>query len=191
VNEAMNIPLSWTFETMSGLFLALGFLAFLPAGLMFWLRGGPQGRPVPSRAYFLWERSFIMTAVVCTAIGFVLLEGYLQNTASAALVRTGATAYLFAGVLVVVAEALSLSQGFDKHRALIVVYVIVAFLAQAAIGVSLLQAGVLSVWIGWLAIVWNIGWLVALSLVSRRDIYFPVLHHFMPLVIGIALLWKP
>jgi len=187
----MGVQQFWTIENISGLFLILGFLTFLPAGMMFWIRGGIQGRPLPSQAYFVWERSFIMAAVVCTAIGFGLFEGCLQNTSGAALARTGATAYLFAGVLVVVAEALSLSQGFDKHGALIVVYVVVAFLAQAAIGVALLQSGVLRAWIGWLAIVWNIGWLIGLPLVSRRDIYFPVLHHFMPLVIGIALLWKP
>ena len=185
----MSAQQFWTIENASGLFLALGFLAFLPAGLMFWMRGGPQGRPIPSRAYFLWERSLVMAAVVCTAMGFVLLADYLQS--AGILARTGATVYLFAGTLAVAAEALSLSQGFDKHRALIVVYVVFAFLAQAAIGAALLQAGVLPAWIGWLAIVWNIGWLVVLPLVSRRDMYFPVLHHFMPLVIGIALLWTP
>jgi len=45
-------------------------------------------------------------------------------------------------------------------------------------------------WIGWVTILWNIAWLVVLTLFARRDIYFPVLHHVMPLVIGIALLLK-
>jgi hypothetical protein len=31
-------------------------------------------------------------------------------------------------------------------------------------------------------------WLIVLSLFSRRDMYFPVLHYVMPLVMGIALL---
>src|SRR5512143_1651243 len=119
----------WTIDRAAAIFLVLCFVTFVPAGMMFWFRGGIQGRPLPSQAYFVWERSFVMAAVVCTAIGFGLFEGYLQNTAGAALARTGATAYLFAGVLVVVAEALSLSQGYDKHRALIVLYVVLAFLA--------------------------------------------------------------
>ena len=32
-------------------------------------------------------------------------------------------------------------------------------------------------------------WLVILPLATPKDIHFPVLHHVMPLVIGIALLW--
>ena len=87
-------------------------------------------------------------------------------------------------------EALSLSQGYEKLYALIVIYVVLAFLAQAVLGGSLLQSGLLAAWIGWLAILWNIAWLVALPVTSPRDIYFPVLHHVMPLVIGIALLLK-
>jgi len=31
--------------------------------------------------------------------------------------------------------------------------------------------------------------LIVLPIFSRRDIYFPVLHSVMPLVMGIALLW--
>jgi hypothetical protein len=33
-------------------------------------------------------------------------------------------------------------------------------------------------------------WLVVLPVITPRDIYFPVLHHVMPLMIGIALLSK-
>ncbi len=154
---------------------------------MFWIRGGIRGGAPPSHAYFAWERSFIMAAVVLTAIGFVLLEAQLQNTDGRVLARTGATAYLFGGILAVVAEASSLTQGFEKNYPLIVIYVVLAFLAQAAIGGSLLQAGLLAAWIGWVILVWNMGWLM-ISLITRRGIYIPFLHHFMPLVIGIALL---
>jgi hypothetical protein len=180
----------WSIERAAGSFLVLGFAANLAGVLMFFIRGGTSGGVPPSPAYFVWERSFLMAAVVLTAIGFVLLEGHLQNTDGRILARTGATTYLFAGILLVAAEALSLSQGYEKLYALIVIYVVLAFLAQAVLGGSLLQSGLLAAWIGWLAILWNIAWLVALPVITPRDIYFPVLHHFMPLMIGVALLLK-
>jgi hypothetical protein len=89
-----------------------------------------------------------MAAVVLTAIGFALLKRHLQDTDGRALARTGATAYLFAGILVVVAEALSLSLGYEQLYPLIVISVVVAFLAQAAIGGAVLQSGVLAAWMG-------------------------------------------
>ncbi len=183
-------PRFWTIERTAGTLLILGSVAFLPGGMMFWVRGGTRGGTPPRPAYFVWERSFVMAAVVLTAIGFVLLDGHLQNTDGNVLARTGATAYLFAGILLVAAEALSLSQGFEKHYSLIVIYVVLAFLAQAAIGGSLLQAALLAEWIGWATILWNIAWLIALPLITPRDIYFPALHHFMPLLIGIASLLR-
>jgi hypothetical protein len=102
----------------------------------------------------------------------------------------GATAYFFGAILGVAAEALSLSLGSEKLDALIVIYVVVAFLAQAALGGAVLQSGVLAAWIGWVSIVWNLAWLVVLPVITPRDIYFPVLHHFTPLLIGSALLWS-
>jgi hypothetical protein len=68
------------------------------------------------------------------------------------------------------------------------VFVVSAFLAQAIIGAALLQAGLVAAWIGWVCILWNIAWLVALPLISPRDIYYPVLHSITPLLVGIALL---
>ena len=129
-----------------------------------------------------------MAAVVLTALGLVVLAGRLQNSGGYLLAQTGATTYLFAGILVVAAEALNLNGGFEQRYPLVVVYVVMAFLAQAAMGGALLLAGLLPAWIGWLSVVWNLGWLILLPLVSRKDFYFPVLHHFAPLLIGIALL---
>jgi hypothetical protein len=180
----------WSLERVAGFALVLGNVAVLPGLLMFWFRGGERGGAPPSPAYFVWERSFILAAVVLTAIGFVLLEGHLQTSAGHVLARIGATAYLFAGILVVAAESLNPSLGYDKLYRLIVIYVVVAFLAQAAIGGAALQSGMLAAWIGWATILWNLVWLVVLPMITPRDIYFPVLHHVMPLVIGIALLSK-
>lgn len=90
--------------------------------------------------------------------------------------------------MLVTAEASSLTFGYEKLYPLIVIYVVMAFLAQAFIGGAWLQGG-LAAWIGWATIVWNLAWLIVLPIFSRRDIYFPVLHSVMPLVMGIALLW--
>ena len=178
----------WSIERAAGSCLVLGFVALLVGVLMFLSRGGLRGGTPPSRAYFVWERSFIMAAVVLTVIGFVLLEGYFQNTDGRVLINMGVTTYLFGGVLVVAAEALSLTLEFEKLYGLVVIYVVMALLAQAAIGSALLQSGLLPAWIGWVTILWNIAWLVVLPVTSPRDIYYPGLHHLMPLLIGIALL---
>jgi|GEM_PF-2035612 len=179
----------WTIARGAGLMLLLGDVTVFPGLMMFWIREGHRGGAPRSHTHYVWERSLVMSAVVPTAVGFVLLAGYLQGTNAFVLADIGATAYLFGGVLLVVAESLNLTLGYEKVYGLIVVYVIVAFLAQAAIGDALLQAGLLAAWIGWGTILWNIAGLVVLLLFSRRDLYFPVLHHVAPLLIGIALLW--
>lgn len=175
----------------AGLFLVLGNVAVFPGLIMFWIRGGHRGGAPPSPAFFIWERSFIMAGVVLTAVGFFLLEGPLQSSAGSVLARTGATAYLFGGILGVAAEALDLTRKEQSFYPLVVIYVVLAFLAQVAIGGALLQAGLLAAWIGWVTIVWNVAWFVVVVRLSPRDIYFPVLHHVMPLLIGIGLLlWQ-
>lgn len=179
------------FARAAGLLLILGNVAVFPGLMMFWIRAGHRGgagkRP-PSLAFFVWERSFVMAGVVLTAVGFALLEGALQNTGGSILARTGATAYLFGGILGVAAEALDLTRKEQSFYPLVVAYVVLAFLAQAAIGGALLQAGLLAAWIGWVTIVWNLAWFVVVVRITPRDIYFPVLHHAMPLLIGIGLL---
>jgi hypothetical protein len=190
-------PRFWGIGRAAGLSLVLGNLVLLPGLLLFWFRGGQRGGAPPSPAYYVWERGLILTAIVLTAIGFMMLEGHLQASDGRVLARAGAFAYLFAGVLGVAAEAISLSLAYQsdhpaelKVYAVIVTYVVLAFLAQATIGGALLQSGALAGWIGWVAILWNLAWLVALPIASPRDMYFPVLHHVVPLLIGIALLWS-
>ena len=172
--------------------LILGFAALASGALMYWLRGGIRGGAPPSQRYLVWERSFIMGAVVLTAVGLELLADLLAVSDGAAMARAGAAAYLFGGVLVVAAEASSLVQGLHKDWpaqswSLAVVYVVLALLAQAAIGGALLAGDVLPAWIGWATLTWNIGWL-AFYLLRRGDIYTPFVHHVMPFVIGVAVL---
>lgn len=182
-------PRFWSMARIAGLLLALGVVVVLPGLLMFMFRDGTRGGAPPSPAYYAAERGFIMAAVVLTACGFMLLEGQLQSGDGQILARIGAFAFLLAAGLLVTAESLNLSLGYGQIYPLAAVYVVVALLAQAALGGALLQAGILPAWIGWATIIWNLVWLIVLPLVTPRDIYFPVLHHVAPLVIGIALLW--
>ena len=154
--------------------------------MMFWLRRGHRGGAPRSRAHWVFERSSILSGVVLVAIGFMLLEGALQNTDCRVLANVGATAFFFGGILAVAAEALMLTLGYEKVYGVIVIYVVMAFLAEAAIGGAIIQSGLLAAWIGWATILWNVAWLIVLALISRRDMYFPILHYVMPLVIGIA-----
>jgi hypothetical protein len=181
----------WSTEFSAGTVLILSFAALFVGALMYWMRGGIRGGAPPTHVYFVWERSFVIAAVVLTALGLALLEALLQNSAGGVLARVGAIAYLFGGVLVVATEATSLNQGLhgnslEQNWTPAIIYVVLALLAQAAIGGSLLQAGLLPPWIGWATVVWNIGWLLGF-LIKRGDIYIPFVHHVMPLVIGIAL----
>jgi hypothetical protein len=178
----------WRIERAAGLFLVLGFVANFAGVVMFNIRGGASGGAPPSSEYYQWERGLLMISIVFTAIGFVLLEGHLDTTGGRVLARIGATTYVFAGILGVVAEALDLSGTGRGLYPLIVVYVVLGFLGQAAIGGALCQARLLAPWIGWVTIVWNLAWLIVLPMITPRDIYFPILHGLMPLLIGVPLL---
>jgi hypothetical protein len=124
----------WSIERAAGLLLVMGLFVFMPGGVLFMLRGGTRGGAPPSPAHFVWERGFVMAAVLISTLGVVLLEGLLHASDGRVLARTGAAAYLFAGILLVAAEALGLGHGYDKVYPLVVVYVVLAFLGQAAVG---------------------------------------------------------
>lgn len=173
----------------AGALLAASFFVFLVGGLLFWARNGMDDQPAPSFAYLALERGSIMAAAVVTAIGLLLLAPLVGGARADTLLpaRLVAATYAAATALLLVAE-LNLLRGGRFPYPLVVAYVVPAFLAQAALGAILLRAGFLPAWLGRTAIGWNLGWLVALALLTPGNIYFPVLHHTIPLVIGIALL---
>lgn len=176
-------------QRVTGALLTLSFFVFLVGGLMFWARNGMAGNPAPNFAYFVVERGFVAAAAVIAAIGLWLLATILGDAHGDALApaRLAAAAFAIATALLVVGEASRLQQ--DRYlRAPVVAYVILAFLTQAALGVILVRTGFLPAWIGWATIAWNLAWLIVLPIVTPRDIFYPVLHHFLPLLAGIALL---
>jgi hypothetical protein len=181
---------TWSMRRAAGLLLILSSIANFAGVWMYNQRNGAAGLP-PIPGFFIYERSLIVAAVVLTALGFAVLEGEFAESRGRVLARIGATAYLFAGVLLATAEALNLTLGSEAVRGLGVIYAVMAFLAQASIGGALLRSRMVATWIASITILWNMAWLIVLPLVSPSDIYFPVLHHLMPLIIGIALLRKP
>ncbi len=138
-------------------------------------------------SYLLWERVFVVVALLINTMGFVLLAGMLREAGDKILAPLALVIYLLGTAVLIIAETT-----FIHTRAWvypqIVFFVVVAFLAQAAFGVALLRTGLVAGWAAWATIIWNLFWLVALPIASPRDIYYPVLHYVAPLIIGIALL---
>ena len=184
----MLTPALETIGRTAGLVLLLGVFVTFPGLMMFLLRGGHRGGAPRSRTQYVTERASIMAGAGLTAIGFVLLADYLQTTAGRSLAIGGAAAYFFGSVLIVAAEALNLTLGYKQVYGLVVSFVVSACLAQIIIGGALLQATAIGAWLGWVTILWNAACLIGLSLFSRRDMYFPVVHQVAPLLIGLALL---
>jgi hypothetical protein len=172
-------------RSASGALLILaGVLAFIGAAL-FGLGGG-AGAPSP---LFVPTRSFILAAVITNALGLALLESLLRDAGERVLSRVALIAFLIAAVLAVVQEALLLD-GREYVDPLDRVYVVLAFLSQSAFGGALLRTRLLPTWVGRMTIGWNLGWFALLLVVSvgNRPDYYPVLHHFAPLLIGIELI---
>jgi sterol desaturase/sphingolipid hydroxylase (fatty acid hydroxylase superfamily) len=177
-------------EHIAGLLLTSCFALFSVGGLLFTARNGMAGRPAPSRAYLVVERSFVMAAVIITALGlFALAEIISQEASSGVLIaaRLSAVMYSSAAALILFSEVKLLRDGRFPYL-LVTIYVVVALIAQAIVGIVLLRTGFLPSWIGWTALIWNIALLLIFSIVRPREIYYPALHHFIPLLIGIALL---
>jgi len=150
----------WGSQRAAGALMVVAIIPLALGVFLFLSRNGVQGGAPRSTALFVWERGSILAAVVLTTLGLALFEAVLYETGGRVLARV------------------------------IVVFVVLAFLGQAAIGGALLQSNLLPAWIGWTTVVWNVALLVVLPIVTPGDIYFPVQHHLMPLLIGISLLWR-
>lgn len=179
----------WSASRVAGGSLALAVVPLAVGIALFIGRGGLQGRAQRTPGLFILERGSTVSAVVLTALGFIVLETIFQGSPGRTAARIGAMAYFFGAVLLAAAEAMSLAQSGTVTYPLIVIYVALALLGQAAVGAAIVQSGLLPAWIGWTTIVWNLSWLIILPLATPADVYFPVLHHLMPLLIGVSLLW--
>jgi hypothetical protein len=178
-----RVPMSE--RSASGALLVLGaVLASIGAALFGF--GGVAGTNSP---LFVPTRSFILAAVVTNALGLALLESLLRDAGERVLSRVALIAFLIAAVLAVVQEALLLD-GREYVDPLDRVHVVLAFLSQSAFGGALLRTRLLPTWVGRMTVAWNLGWFALLLVVSvgNRPDYYPVLHYFAPLLIGIELI---
>lgn len=158
------------------------------AGIALWMgRNLYHWQASGGASYLMWERSLIMADMVAAVLGFMLLTSALNAATVPVAARVGLMLLVLATVLGLSWEAAQISRG-GSNDALISAYVVLALLGQAAIGLALLQSGLPAGWIGWSTILWNVGWLVVLPLLNTGDLYYPIIHMMMPLLIGIALL---
>jgi hypothetical protein len=167
---------------LSGLIFSVGGVLYAGRAILKWPAGETAG-------YLIWERGFVMGSVLVNVLGLVLLEALLRTAGDGVVARLAMVAYVFGSAVVVVAETAFISR-HEWVYSQVVVYVVLAFLSQAAFGVALLVTGFLPAWVGWATIAWNLAWLVVLLIVSPADIYFPALHYAAPLLIGIMLLQR-
>jgi hypothetical protein len=172
--------------TVTASLLVLSFMLFFVAGVLFNGRALWKWEIKNLPTYMLWERSLVIVPTVTTSLGLVLLSDLLNARGDTFLARLGMTAYLFGAVLVVSAETSFVSKG-EWNSVQVMLYVIFALLGQAAIGVSLIQVGLAAAWIGWVTIIWNLGFLLIFIIARPRDVYYPAIHFVAPLVIGLGL----
>lgn len=178
---------SLSIRTVTASLLILGFAVFTIGGVLFAGRAFLKWPIEETSSYLIWERGFVIIGVLLNVVGLTLLEEMLRTAGDSFLARAGMVTYFFGAVIVVSAETAYLGKR-DWLYPQIVFYVMVAFVAQAAFGAALLQTGLVAGWVGWTTIIWNMAWLLIMLIVRPRDVYYPVLHHVAPLIIGIALL---
>ena len=172
---------------VAGMLLILCGVVFVPGGILYTGRAIWQWPVAQTELYLMWERGLVIAAALINVLGFVLLESLLRTAGASIIARPALAAYLIATAVLLTAEG-SFLHNHEWVYPQVVIYVVLALLAQAAFGASLLRSGIVAGWVGWATIIWNLAWLVMLPIVSPRDLYFPVLHHAAPLIIGIALL---
>jgi len=137
--------------------------------------------------YLVWERGFVIAALVVAVLGLTLLEGMLEAAGDRILAPSGMALILIGTGVVTFGETFFISQQ-EWVYAPFVAFVVLAFLAQAIFGAAILLTGLLPAWIGWGTILWNLSWLVVSPIARPKDMYYPWLHYVAPLLIGIGLL---
>jgi hypothetical protein len=168
--------------------LILASLIFLIAGFLFTGRA-IWNWPVGQTAIYLrWERGVVIAAFLISLLGFGVVEKMLSVAGDIGIARIALLLYLISAAVMVVAETSYLNGQWSYSQ--IVAHVVLAFLAQAAVGLALLQTELLPGWVAWASILWNLGCLVILPILMPQDMYFPWLHYVAPLLIGISLLRK-
>lgn len=174
---------------LTGTFLILSSVIFLAAATFFTIRFIWELPVGNTPAFFLWERSFVIAALLAALLSFTLLERVLEAAGDGILASMALVLFLVAAILAVIAETISFPND-DIVYPPIVAYVVLSFLGQAIFGMALLRTGLLPRWVGWVTVTWNLAMLTFLIVTKPQDMYYPWLHYIAPLLIGIALLRK-
>ncbi|MFN2134963.1 MAG: hypothetical protein ACK2UK_03360 [Candidatus Promineifilaceae bacterium] len=176
-------------EFVAAWLLILSALIFVVGGILYTGRAIWKWPAAQSRSYLYWERGFVMGAILVATMGLVLLTQLLEGAGDKIVAPLAMTLFLVGTILVLAAESFSLKL-LDDNYAAIVTSVILAFLGQAAFGISILLTAYLPGWVGWATVIWSLAWLIILPIARPKDMYYPWLHYVAPLIIGIALLAK-
>jgi hypothetical protein len=174
-------------QTVTGWLLIVSALIFLVGGMLYTGRAIWQWPAGQTHRYLVWERGFVIAALLVAVLGFTILERLLEAAGDSILAPSGLALLSLGAAVVLFAETFFVSRG-EWIYAPTVVFVVLAFLAQAAFGAALLLTGLLPAWVGWATILWNLGWLVVLPVARPKDMYYPWLHYVAPLLVGIGLL---
>ena len=174
-------------RTIAASLLVLTFMVFEIGGILFTGRAMLNWHIEDQDSHMRWERSFVILPTVTTVLGLALLADMLHSAGDTFLAQLGMVTYLFGAVLVVANETTYLSKR-EWNNPQVVVYVVLACLAQAAFGAALLQTGLVTGWAGWTTLIWNLGYLLIILIFHPREIYYPAIHYVAPLVIGLVLL---
>lgn len=166
----------------------LGSLLPLAIGIGLFLQRVPAGRTVPvgSRLHLI-ERSAILGAGLLMLAGLIPVAIRLRDMRGAAFATASAAGLLAAGLLLLILEVQSM-RGQLVPNGLVAGYVLLALVGQLLLGVALLRAGWLPVAVGWFVVLWNGSWLVVLPMTTPGDMYFPILHHLAPALLGAFLI---
>jgi hypothetical protein len=208
----------WTQRRLTGITLIVGCLLFLAGAFMpLFDKKGNIIYYLSLREQLLfifahptlwqWATILLLSGVVVTLLGLTLLTMLLRDAGDRAFSQLGLIAFAFGAVLWVIILAFRLSVVFWAAQetartgvlpnyyvplilwtqALFVIYTMLAFSALAAYGGAVLSTGVLPHWVGWLAIVYGPAWLGWFAFTGDAP---PLLHHLMPLLMGILLLLR-
>jgi hypothetical protein len=152
-----------------------------------------------------WANVFMGAAAVILLAGLTMLTTMLERANEPTFSRLGLVGFLLATVLWVIfsvfrgvitikaAQEMATTGAVPTYYeplaqwgyALFYVYAVLGYLALAAYGGSLLQAGLLPGWAGWVTLIFSIAMLVLLLIMGDT---LPAFHYFPPLLIGILLL---
>jgi hypothetical protein len=176
-------------QVVTGWMLILSGIIFIGGGMLYTGRAIWQWPVGQTHRYLIWERGFVIAALIVAVLGLTLLKGMLEVAGDRILAPSGMALLLIAASIDVYGETFFVSRQ-EWVYAPFVAFVVLAFLAEAVFGAALLLTGFLPAWIGWITILWNLGWLVVLPVARPKDMYYPWLHYVAPLLIGIGLLLR-